>query len=471
LYNFKKRAVFGLRMLTLIASGGFVACSAEQADPVADAEGSVMELNQSQWSFCARQGQRCEFSGKRRVRYGNDTDNVVKSFSDGVDCSSSAFGTKHLSGNCSLMTHSTAMPAAGAGAHVHAGSDAASMPLPTAGMAPHAHAGSAATSMPTAGSSEHVHGAAGGGAGDSGMNMNMAMAPHIDLSAIPTGSAGSSQVQIAATSEQPGSSDGTGAFRNECAFSHMSFNDPIVFPGQPGASHLHAFFGNTGVDANSTPDSIRNSGNSTCRGGIANRTGYWAPALLDGAGRPIKPSTLEVYYKSGYNGIKANEIKPFPSGLRMLAGSAKSTAAQGIAYWGCHDHYIGHKGSITDCAAGDSVQMTVEFPQCWDGTNLDSADHKSHMSYTQGGRCPATHPVAIPAISFNILYAAPSNGSTAGWRLASDMYDASLPGGFSAHADWFDGWDPAVVKAFVEHCINPALDCHSHLLGDGRRIY
>ena len=61
----------------------------------------------------------------------------------------------------------------------------------------------------------------------------------------------------------------------------MSFDDPIVFPGQPGRSHLHTFFGNTGANADSTAESIRGTGNSTCRGGIANRSSYWVPTLID----------------------------------------------------------------------------------------------------------------------------------------------------------------------------------------------
>ena len=36
-----------------------------------------------------------------------------------------------------------------------------------------------------------------------------------------------------------------GAFRFICQASHEAYNDPIVFPGQPGKSHLHTFFGNT----------------------------------------------------------------------------------------------------------------------------------------------------------------------------------------------------------------------------------
>jgi hypothetical protein len=123
---------------------------------------------------------------------------------------------------------------------------------------------------------------------------------------------------------------------------------------------------------------------------------------------------------------------------------------------------------LRNCQADDSVTLIIEFPQCWDGKNLDSADHKSHMAYAQNA-CPTTHPVALPAITFNVRYAPPSGG-TAGYRLASDMYDTRMPGGFSAHGDWWNGWDPAVSQTLVQRCIQPALDCHSHLLGDGRAM-
>jgi len=68
--------------------------------------------------------------------------------------------------------------------------------------------------------------------------------------------------------------DNVAAFRTSCGFSHMAPDDPIVAPNLPRRSHLHTFFGNTGVDAFSNDDSIDNEGNSTCSGGIANRTGY-----------------------------------------------------------------------------------------------------------------------------------------------------------------------------------------------------
>jgi hypothetical protein len=124
----------------------------------------------------------------------------------------------------------------------------------------------------------------------------------VDLSKIPTGYPGIDQTLIKPTTASAKDyGDGIGAFRTICQYSHMAYNDPIVFPGQPGKAHLHTFFGNTDVDAYSTDDSIRNTGNSTCPGGIANRTAYWIPSLIDTRnGAPIVPEKAVWYYKSGY---------------------------------------------------------------------------------------------------------------------------------------------------------------------------
>ena len=298
--------------------------------------------------------------------------------------------------------------------------------------------------------------------------------PTVNTALIPVGSAGSSVERVNATSERPGSSDGTGAFRTVCDFSHMLFDDPIVYPGQPGRSHLHAFFGNTGVNGNATANSIATTGSSTCRGGILNRSSYWVPAMIDTRdSRPIRPLSSNFYYKTGYYGVAPSTVQSIPPGLRMIAGDPKN-AAPGAQYERMpFDYTCGaspKSSSIPNCPVGSEVTQHIYFPQCWDGVNLDSPDHKSHMAYPTGG-CPASHPVPLPEITFNIHYAVTEANSTSRWRLSSDNYSSSLPGGYSAHADWFDGWRPDVMDAFVRNCDRPALDCRSHLLGDGRAIY
>ena len=274
---------------------------------------------------------------------------------------------------------------------------------------------------------------------------------------------------------------GSGNFRTTCGLARYGFVDPIVYPGQPGASHLHAFFGNVAVDAGSTPASLVAGGNSTCRGGTLNRTAYWMPALVDArTGAVVTPDIAVFYYKSGYNMDPAT-IQPPPAGLRMIAGN-KSAAAQaqqpyGIG-WGCRDRYVPNTGSIpTTCPVGDAVRLTIIFPQCWDGRNLDAPDHASHVAFPvyrnppARSSCPATHPIPLPEITEHFDFPVLAGATPASWRLTSDMYPAGLPGGYSAHADWMNGWNPAIMQTLVTRCINQARDCGVGLLGDGTTLY
>jgi hypothetical protein len=166
----------------------------------------------------------------------------------------------------------------------------------------------------------------------------------------------------------------------------------------------------------------------------------------------------------------------------MIAGDAsKRTAKNGPYRFSC---FTGNRNTqkssarIPDCEPGTTGLLSeLMFPQCWDGQHVDSPDHASHMSYAAQDQtppyakhCPASHPVPLPSLTFNIWYPVGASG-TAAWRLSSDMYDASLPGGYSMHGDWMDGWEPKISDAWAKNCLEASKDCHSHLLGDGRAIY
>lgn len=303
------------------------------------------------------------------------------------------------------------------------------------------------------------------------------MGPAVDRSAIPAGDPGTLQVLAKPTAESNGQSDGNGSFRTVCMFSHMNFDDPIVYPGQPGRSHLHAYFGNTSANANSTQKSIETTGNSTCRGGILNRSAYWVPSVIDTrTGRPVAPIENLIYYKTGYAGVPAGLVQVPPAGLRMIAGDMTASARQvvGMGWWCSNVSYPTTDSIPATCTAGNDLVMMVYFPQCWDGVNLDSPNHKSHMAYPTGNTangCPASHPVPLPEITYSVHFPVQQTGETAYWRLSSDMYSTSLPGGFSIHGDWMNGWQPEAIRTFVRNCNNPPADCHAHLLGDGREMY
>ena len=68
---------------------------------------------------------------------------------------------------------------------------------------------------------------------------------------------------------------------------------------------------------------------------------------------------------------------------------------------------------------------------------------------------------------FNIIFPVGQNDDISKWRLSSDNYDSSLPGGYSSHGDYMFGWKKDVIEGLVK-CITNEADCHSHLLGDGR---
>lgn len=310
----------------------------------------------------------------------------------------------------------------------------------------------------------------------------------VDLTSLPVPKPGISTllVEQRALPAVPADPRAEGAVRLVCNWSKMGFDDPIVYPGQPGAAHHHTFFGNTAVDANTTVDNIRSKGNATCRGGIANMSAYWAPSVIDPTGKPVAPRWLQVYYKTGlwtYMGDRAtNLIQPLPHGLRMIAGDASLKTPTGKGYFTCvmpdGNYRPGTKGSsIPACPAGDVMRSVLGFSQCWDGINLDSPDHKSHMADPERTypdpyspfRCPASHPVVIPLITFNIEYEVGAGVDSSKWRLASDMYDKSLPGGYSLHGDWMDGWDSAVSDVWGVTCLRAQRDCGSTNLGDGRQ--
>jgi hypothetical protein len=340
-----------------------------------------------------------------------------------------------------------------------------------------------------------------------------------DPATIPPPEAGSSTLDIAFTGNFPDAdtADPTGAFRTNCAASHYGQFDPIVAPGQPDVGHWHMFFGNTGVDPYSTSETIASSGNSTCMGGTANRSAYWTPAMLDitpndpdylyplvepwqDANPYLADNGVQVYYKTGYNGVRPEDIVPFPAGLRIIAGMLPTATTaptdNEIVEFYCLPPGVfapyGHGLDIQrPCNAGDTLVQRILFPQCWDGVNLDSPNHRDHMAYGQGVEypwppgpeiwhgCPETHPVALPEITVNVRYLVPfydgpdedplHDGVPPNWRLASDAYN-DPHGGWTSHADWVNGWDPEVMERIVTECLNPGFNCQMNLIGDGEEL-
>ena len=102
------------------------------------------------------------------------------------------------------------------------------------------------------------------------------------------------------------------------------------------------------------------------------------------------------------------------------------------------------------------MRAQVFFPSCWDGKNLDSDDHKSHMSYPIGayndGYCPDSHPVHLISLFYELFTPTgdyPYHGPGS-WMLANgDSF------GYRFHGDFTMGWkDVNLLQQFVDDCPN-----------------
>jgi hypothetical protein len=229
-------------------------------------------------------------------------------------------------------------------------------------------------------------------------------------------------------------------------------DDPIVFPGQPGRSHLHVFSGNRSVTASSTALTLAKAP-TTCTN-AADHASYWMPALMVNGVR-VNPYTTRAYYRAGtYNG-RAIVAPPF--GLKMVAGDAMAMAAQHANIAGFHCRIpdqgavVGKQSLPPQCPGNSILEASVVFPNCWDGHHLDSANHRTHMSYATNYKCDAAHPVQIPQLTIAERFPA---GSTHG-----KITLASMNSPYTLHADFINAWAPAVLKTLVVRCINAGVAC------------
>jgi hypothetical protein len=255
----------------------------------------------------------------------------------------------------------------------------------------------------------------------------------------------------AAATPPPGAMPGPNPrFVTSCKFSHQRSDDPIVKFGLPGASHSHDFFGNTTTDAFSTLKSLKN-GATTCLDQL-DKSGYWVPSLtVDG--QPVLPKSASVYYSAANKPLAA--IQTIPRGLKVVAGNAMATTPQGlkITSWNCgaDEDNVATSVDVPTCS-GPDLTLHVSFPDCWNGTTLDSPDHKSHVAYhLKDGSCPAGYPVAIPRLRINVHY--PTVGGP-GVALASG-------GQYSGHADFFNVWTPKELKRLIRVCIKTGVQCNA----------
>jgi Domain of unknown function (DUF1996) len=248
-----------------------------------------------------------------------------------------------------------------------------------------------------------------------------------------------------------------GQFVLRCPYSHSLPDDPIVFPGQPGASHLHDFFGNTGVNASSTFETML-AGETTCRV-QSDTAGYWAPTgFLNGV--RVKPGVMRIYYLGSATGT----LGTIPAGLQMVGGNkeAQSPSENPHVSWSCGQTTsvsTPHMDMPYDCRPWaqygfvDGIVASIDFPSCWNGTGLRPED----VTYPEGGACPPGFGNAIPKLSERVHYGVMNPlglDGTLAFRLSSGP-------SYSMHADFWNTWQQERLDQLVADCLVANVHCGS----------
>jgi hypothetical protein len=230
--------------------------------------------------------------------------------------------------------------------------------------------------------------------------------------------------------------------------------DPIVMPGMMGMSHTHTFVGNLSINPNSTTASL-DAGTTNCIQ-HGDKSSYWMPTVYAN-GVPLVPDKVVAYYRAGTT--DGSSVNPIPHGLKIVAGNANATSAQSsdIVGYQCRNdagQVVGKQITPPNCPSGSFLEPSVVFPNCWDGVNLDSADHKSHMAYglfKAPWSCPVGYPVRIPRLTVAYKFA----------LNATLDKTVTLASGspLTLHADYMDAWNPSIMAGLVANCINISVHC------------
>lgn len=245
--------------------------------------------------------------------------------------------------------------------------------------------------------------------------------------------------------------------------------DPIVNPGKP-SGHLHTIMGGNGFGFDMDYADTQASTCSSCTV-TKDFSNYWVPSLFyqgaDGKFQSVKQIGGGLIYYLQRSDPKdpefANGLLAFPEGFRMLAGnpmlrSFSPTLEQRAINFNC----LGAAGKpetneIPDYNCPGGLRAQVFFPSCWDGVNLDSADHKSHMAYpdrVDSGVCPPSHPKRFISLFYEVSW--DINEFKDQWHGAGHpfVFANGDKTGYGYHGDFVNGWDVPTLQRAVTECTN-----------------
>ncbi|MGH4002346.1 MAG: DUF1996 domain-containing protein, partial [Pseudonocardiaceae bacterium] len=223
---------------------------------------------------------------------------------------------------------------------------------------------------------------------------------------------------------------------------------------------------NLSANAFSTDESLHAAGTTCTNGDLS--TYFWPvlrntdakgpDALVDGGGLDgnfgeiLRPVSAQLQFR----GNPTSQVTPLPDDLTILTGDAKAATNgddNANAAWTC----TGFEDRITTeyplCPQGSQLMRILDFPSCWDGNNLDSADHRAHVVFPRRDGSCRSGTVAIPQLRITLTYDQP-----AGRNFALDSFPEQRHKAITDHGDFMAIMPEALLKQMAD-CINTGKTC------------
>lgn len=202
---------------------------------------------------------------------------------------------------------------------------------------------------------------------------------------------------------------------------------------------------------------------------------YWTPQLyvkfknntfmpVPQVGDPDDVTGGMTAYYLQRRGDNSNEkLHAFPEGFRMIAGDpfkrsfGNDSASKAISYSCLGGPGLPETNNMPNFNCPGGLRAQVFFPSCWNGKDVDSLDHKSHMSYPVGqeyntGGCPPDFPVHMVSLFFEVLYdTAPFLDQWEGDQHPFVFSNGDATG-YGYHGDFVNGWDVSVLQRAIDEC-------------------
>ena len=109
--------------------------------------------------------------------------------------------------------------------------------------------------------------------------------------------------------------------------------------------------------------------------------------------------------------------------------------------------------SFIESSCPDGLRLEIMFPSCWDGVNLDSIDHQSHVAYPDllmEGQCPEGFFTRLPSLYYETIWDTTLFKGVDGQFLLSNGDTTGL----GYHGDFLNGWEIDVLQEAIDSCKN-----------------